>query len=251
MITQTQRTSNLTHRRWLALLAALVGLLAAYSVVSAAMITINTNDGLVDANWAANPYTQLVINHPRNEAISATQDIKNAWFANDGTNITWRIQTYSSTLGSPDKVAVGVLDCNLDNDANDSVDRKIVFNPNSDQYAAYTGAGVFLSSIELSRSERITDNVEFKVIWNNMDPMCRITNSQHTRLAFAIASVGGAISDQAGFFDWNVPTSVTLKEFSGSSGISQGQVQLLLWGGLVSMIALVAGAWFVRRLWRA
>lgn len=251
MITQTQQTSNPILRRWLAILAALVGLLVAYSVVSAAMITIETNDGLVDPNWAANPYTQLAIDHPRNTAISETVDIKNAWFANDSTFITFRIQTYAGPLASPDKVAVGILDCNLDNDADDSVDRKIVFNPNNDTYVIYRGNGEFLSSIDVTRSERIADSVEFKVMWTNMDPACHTTNPNHTKLAFAIAASGGAVLDQAGFYDWNVPTSVTLKEFSGSSGISSEQAQLMLLGGGLSLFFLVIGGWYIRRAWRA
>lgn len=110
------------------IIAALLFTLAA-SAASAGWLSPNTNNNAQD-NFGAPVYTSACAN----ATIDNHLEIKNAWIANDGTNLYFKLEACGTFSNYQNIRYAGGLDCTGDGDINDGDtatlgDRKVVYTP--------------------------------------------------------------------------------------------------------------------------
>ena len=108
------------NKKGVFLLITVATMLAVVSGVYAAHVTINTNDGALDANWAN---VSLIINDGADTA--ANYDIVEAWVGNSADNSAFFFRANLAGTGQlPNDYSAleARLDCNLDNDFTDAQD---------------------------------------------------------------------------------------------------------------------------------
>jgi hypothetical protein len=123
------RLAGPARRPRIAALAAALLLLLAAPAAFAGWLSPNTNNNAQD-NFGAAIYTGACAN----SSISDYVEIKNAWIANDGTNLYFKVEACATTSSYQNVRFAGGLDCNGDGDVTDADgatpgDRKVVYTP--------------------------------------------------------------------------------------------------------------------------
>ncbi len=191
-------------------LAALVVLIAA-PVALAGWITINTNNNQSD-NYGTPIYTSTC----SNTGIDDYLEIKNAWIANDGTNLYFKLEACGTTTGYSSVRYAGGLDCNNDGDVSDPYvngpdgDRKVVFLPGADQVYLVDGANNNIVQLQGNQySERIgsTALFEWQMPLQYIYPACRASEFAIKMGVGTALFVGGRpqTKDQTPETPWSIP----------------------------------------------
>jgi hypothetical protein len=258
-------SSNLVYSRIIKLLtiilACVAGLAMSFSLVYALMVTINTNDGIVDPNWASGNH---VVSDPQNDWVDTpgtpTEDIKNAWIANDANYLTFRIDTYGSPATGAGTQIVAILDCSVPPNGNysDTVDRKIVYRPNQTTAPSpclnegdppnpdgcafiVNGQNSDLGALAVGRYERINNTMEWQVHKTNA-PLGDCETLNPLPIAFSLTSTtasGGTYPqyDNTDWVNWSIPTSVDVIEFQAKNKFPLSNNWIIA----IAMMGLVSG----------
>lgn len=198
-----------------AALAALLLLLCAAPTALAGWITINTNDGAA-GNFGAPVYTSDC----SDGSVADHVEIKNAWIANDGTNLYFKLEACGVTTNyNPVRYAAG-LDCNSDGDADDASsgtfpgDRKAVYLPptnqgGGDQVLLVDGANNIIYQLpNNSYSERIGTSAvfEWQMPLQHIYPECRASLSPiPVLLGTGLTSSSPPTKDLTPEYSWSIP----------------------------------------------
>ncbi|MCU0507986.1 MAG: GEVED domain-containing protein [Anaerolineae bacterium] len=175
------------------------------SVAFAGWTTINLTNGGIDGTWGTQNYSE-----PTNDAgINDRDDIRYAWVRYDGSNIYFRIQTWTGpVLSNTNYRAVGAIDCNHDGDFNDPVsgpdgDRLIIYAPdNTVNIYGYTSGGslTFVGPVTGDWSDptraSVTTNIEWGVPLSLLPPTCRASVSP-VNIAWSTGTGAGVVIDQS------------------------------------------------------
>lgn len=195
-------------------LLAVVAILAFAAVAFAAWVTINTNDSAVDGGWGTPFYTSTC----SNGSVDDGYEIRNAYVANDGTNIYFRMTTCgtpsTSQLLSRLRIA-GALDCNNDGDVDDPAsggpqgDRVGVYAPNSDGYGLYDGTNTQVAGLSPNLAERINPpgvDYELAIPLEVLYPGCRgSTSTIGVGMGTVEVAAQALTRDETPLISWNIP----------------------------------------------
>ena len=191
------------------------------AMASATWVTINTNSGTVEPGpwstaWPTPPYYDAcqTVTAPDNRS-----EIKNAWFANDGAYLYFRIETCSGPAlgGDPNARAIGAIDCNNDGDFTDgwvtpgpTGDRLIIyFNDGTDRVLVTSGQKQ--NVVEVSGNtfaEKVVSNIEWKVPIDFLYPGCRASQSNvsigwTTALVYPTPTPAGVLDSSKASVVWS------------------------------------------------
>lgn len=198
------------------ILAALLLLLAAPAAF-AGWITINTTNNAQD-DFGAPLYTSTCAN----ANIDNWLEIKNAWIANDGLNVYFKIEACGTTSNYQNIRYAGGFDCNNDGDVSDGDtttpgDRKVVYTPpytsggqpTGDQVNVVDGKNDLKFQMpNSSYGERIgtTAVFEWYTTLQSIPPDCR-SSASVIKVGFGTALISGTAQtkDTTPQFAWPMP----------------------------------------------
>lgn len=195
-------------------LLAVVAILAFAAVAFAAWVTINPNNSAVDSGWGAPFYSSTC----SNGSLDDGYEIRDAYLANDGTNIYFRMTTCgvpgSSQLLTRLRIA-GAIDCNNDGDVDDPAsggpqgDRVGVYAPNGDGYGLYDGTNVQVAGLSPNLAERINPpgvDYELAIPLEVLYPGCRgSTSTIGLGLGTVEVTAQATPRDETPLVQWNIP----------------------------------------------
>lgn len=190
--------------------AAMLLWLGAAPSASAGWVTIDTDNGAIDAQWGA-PIYQGACN---NASIADSLEIRNGWVLNDGTDLHFRLETCAQA-SSYNNIRFGAgIDCNNDGDIVDPAnsgpygDRRAVYWVSADQVWLFDGTNSQLTQMpNNSYSERVTVNFEWRLSLSALYPACRASAST-IGVALATVEIAGGrpqTRDQTPLYPWNIP----------------------------------------------
>jgi hypothetical protein len=180
---KAQRASIPWDRKQRGLVSLAIAIIAFFAVVAISMaqwVFIETNDGVIDSNWAN--VTPVFVDSTNDSSINDKDEIKHAWYVYDGDFISFRIDVWDSTdfLSGNNMRAVAALDCNKNGNFYDGDsggvygDRAIVLYP-WERVDIYDGAGNILiySSSGNELSDINGNSGEWKAPLERIYPECR------------------------------------------------------------------------------
>lgn len=236
-------------------------------VVGAANATlaplVNTNDTAVDGNYGAPLYD----NSSCAKAVADINEIKYAWFQNNGDYFMMRIETCANSSLTSGYFADLMMDCGQDGKYNENVDRHFTYNWSNDAVNTRDGTISFSFNWPCTSSpcvdgERVpspnNNYLEWRIKYTDspneigyaVPPNCR----DAVNVAFGVFNGSGTLIDTsctgnnlancpagAGSWAWNVPTVVEMKEIKVSdrtslTPLALGVMGLLLLGGFGAVI---------------
>jgi hypothetical protein len=221
----------------------LLAALGVFHDTLAAWVTdINTNDGLVDPNWGAPMFSAS------SPITNDDLDIKQAWMRNNDSNLFFHIETWVAPAVPAGFAAVAVLDCNSNGSDTDSVDRKIVYNPNTQEYLEiYDGSNIWMGTIcnsdaNCDEGERVSSSnghLEWKYPYST-DPNFPTDCKNDIKIAWATVNAANKVAYMVTpYFGYDVPTTIELEKLQAVSGSQLSKPLLALLG--ISLVFGVSG----------
>lgn len=131
----------LSNKSYIFGIVSFILILSIYSIAHAVWVTIDTDDGVVDADWAVNPsWDPVYTGSCTNSDIADIDEIQYAWIGNDATHFYFRIQACAGPAISEGtrSVAAG-FDCSIpaNNSWEDFEDAIAVWGENPSQNIDY------------------------------------------------------------------------------------------------------------------
>lgn len=219
--------------------------------VYAQLITINTNDNLIDPGWPVTPNaTDPALDHtaPPLPPMQNPIDIINIWAAPDATDWYFRIEVNQPTpvFGAQRRLGV-FFDCDDDGNTRESgVDWLVTYFPNGDtveiRNASTLGSPTVVGTAASGEQIASGPNVEWgisKATLTGAPFNCGNAQSGIVRLEFAGIQGGGVHDDILTILRFNSPTAVSLQSLTASPTGTWLSVISLTLAGLLLVATLV------------
>lgn len=258
----------LKNKRTIPILLALLLVLVTATAVFAVFVTINTNDGVLDADWNTTlSFYFPNVTDPNEAGVTDTVDIRYGGVATNG-NTTPASDVLAFVLGvepgnialtGANEAAAVIIDCDNDNpngaapaipgDANDLI---VLYNPTADAVQV-RNANTFVveGTMPATAGERTTTPDQSAVEWLVLKSVLtasattcpNATNSSGISIAFATVDTTvfpPTILDftNTSAADWNSATAVSLQGISAQNG-QVGPVLLVIAAALLLLTGFV------------
>jgi hypothetical protein len=235
-----------TSRKMLSALALAVLLsLVLFSTALAISRAINTNDGVVDPDWSAIPFTSDTVGDG-----PGAGDIVNVWVSSNTPTSELAFRMQVNAMLSQSYMIYARVDCDGDGlTYNDPDDRTVFYHPQTDAMYEASGDGVLLDVVHRDYGESISlnTNFEWKVVLNDNGFVGWSACASQPYVLFEITNFLGTVVDDTVARAFDVPTAVTVKQIEARPQQHPLGAFLLLIGGVFAGAGVLA----LRRRMRA
>ena len=234
-------------RKSVSVVAIVVLMLVIATVVNAAHVAINTDDGVLDSDWSN--VSMLLDTSDSGDVANTNYDIGEVWVGNDAatptTELYFRVDL-EGLLNFSDRLEAR-LDCTGDNDFTDAQDIVVYYQLNVSEDVSECQGNLYASGCPFSQIEQngATFGEEIMGSPNTYEWKANIsgaTNWGDCQDAIAVQFASLQNGSEIDVTDWNeadysVPNSVTLMGFTSQPNMIAPATAVVL--GLVSMGTLV------------